>query len=509
MVPACARGQSALVAAQLLRVGGHAGRLRRRAGDLQRLRGVELGMGSGRGAVLLAPVLLPPAGPQLRRAAGSQRDVRRRRLLAGARRGRPSPGRGPLPVRTRGVELREPAGDPGVPLRSPASHRRDVRGPDAPGRGEPVAGGRRGLLRERRPVPHGVPLPADAADVHGEPDGGPVPADRHPEPDARDPRDRSVGDVPAEPRRADARDGDRRGARLHVPRLRRGPAGPREPRDPSATRAAARQRPTPDRADERAAVLAPRHAGHLLRRRDRDGRQHLPRRSERRPHADAVEPGPQRGVLGRQPAAPLPAARRRPGAPPLGGQRRGAAEQPVVAAVVDAAPDRGRQALALAVARRHRVPLSREPQGRRVPAHVRRRPDPGGREPLAERAVRGAGPLALRRPGPRRAVRADPLPPDRTAPVLHHARAVRLLLVPTPARRARGRDPLLPGPHADVDGVLGRRARPARASRPGTIAPPLPGSAALVRREGPPHRDRDDRGHDPPPRRRSATPRAA
>ena len=30
-----------------------------------------------------------------------------------------------------------------------------------------------------------------------------------------------VGDVPAQPRRADARDGDRRGARLHVPRLRR------------------------------------------------------------------------------------------------------------------------------------------------------------------------------------------------------------------------------------------------------------------------------------------------
>ena len=51
-----------------------------------------------------------------------------------------------------------------------------------------------------------------------------------------------------------------------------------------------------DRADERPAALAARHAGHLLRRRDRDGRQHLPRRPQRRAHADAVEPGPQRAA---------------------------------------------------------------------------------------------------------------------------------------------------------------------------------------------------------------------
>ncbi len=37
------------------------------------------------------------------------------------------------------------------------------------------------------------------------------------------------------------------------------------------------------------------------------GRQHLPRRPQRRPHADAVEPRPQRRLLAGKPAAALPA----------------------------------------------------------------------------------------------------------------------------------------------------------------------------------------------------------
>ena len=48
------------------------------------------------------------------------------------------------------------------------------------------------------------------------------------------------------------------------------------------------------RADDLAAVRVPRHADHLLRRRDRHGRQHLSGRPQRRPHADAVERRPQR-----------------------------------------------------------------------------------------------------------------------------------------------------------------------------------------------------------------------
>ena len=53
---------------------------------------------------------------------------------------------------------------------------------------------------------------------------------------------------------------------------------------------AAGERPQPDRAVHRAAAVAARLAGALLRRRDRHGRQHLARRPRRRPHPDAVDP---------------------------------------------------------------------------------------------------------------------------------------------------------------------------------------------------------------------------
>jgi maltose alpha-D-glucosyltransferase / alpha-amylase len=45
----------------------------------------------------------------------------------------------------------------------------------------------------------------------------------------------------------------------------------------------------------------PGHAGALLRRRDRHGRQHLPGRPQRRAHADAVERRPQRRLLAANP----------------------------------------------------------------------------------------------------------------------------------------------------------------------------------------------------------------
>ena len=48
-----------------------------------------------------------------------------------------------------------------------ARARRRLPEPHAARRGEPVAGRRAAVLRRRRRVPHGVPLPADAAHVHG------------------------------------------------------------------------------------------------------------------------------------------------------------------------------------------------------------------------------------------------------------------------------------------------------------------------------------------------------
>ena len=68
----------------------------------------------------------------------------------------------------------------------------------------------RDVLRRRRRVPHGVPLPADAAHVHGDRAGGPLPDRRDHAADAGHPGELPVGDLPAQPRRADARDGDRR-----------------------------------------------------------------------------------------------------------------------------------------------------------------------------------------------------------------------------------------------------------------------------------------------------------
>ena len=295
--------------------------------------------------------------------------------------------------------------------------------PHAPGRGQPVARGRGRLLRRRRRVPHGLPLPAHAAAVHGHPHGGPLPHHRHPAADARHPGELPVGPLPAQPRRADAGDGHRRGARLHVPGLRPRPAGPHQPGHPPPPGPAAGQRPPQDRADERPALLAARHAGHLLRRRDRHGRQHLPGRPQRRAHAHAVERRPQRRLLARQSAAALPAGHHRPGVPLRGRQRRDPAEQPPVAAVVDEAADRPAQALPGLRPRPHGVPPPGEPQGAGLPPPLRGGDHPGGGQPLALRAVRGAGPLALPGQPAGGALRPDRVPADRRAALLADAGA--------------------------------------------------------------------------------------
>ena len=63
-----------------------------------------------------------------------------------------------------------------------------------------------------------------------------------------------MGPVPAQPRRADAGNGHRRGARLHVPHLRPRSAGPHQPRHPPPPGAAAGKPSRQDRADERPAA---------------------------------------------------------------------------------------------------------------------------------------------------------------------------------------------------------------------------------------------------------------
>ena len=106
------------------------------------------------------------------------------------------------------------------------------------GRGQPVAGRRRRLLRRpggrRRRMPHVLPLPADAAHFHGRPAGAAVPDLGDPGADAGDSGKRAVGHLPAQPRRAHPGNGQRRGSRLHVGRVRQGPADEGQHRHPPA-----------------------------------------------------------------------------------------------------------------------------------------------------------------------------------------------------------------------------------------------------------------------------------
>ena len=203
--------------ARLLRLERHRPEVPGRPDHLQGHRAVELDLGPDRPAVLLAPFLQPPARPELRQPGRPPRDARHHRLLARPRHRRLPGRRRALPLRARGDQLREPARRRTEFLKEMRRvRRRSVPGDPASGRGQPVAERPAPLLRRGRRVPDGVQLPAHAPAVHGDPPRG-QPADhRHHVADALDPADLPVGAVPPQPRRADARDGDRRGARLHV-----------------------------------------------------------------------------------------------------------------------------------------------------------------------------------------------------------------------------------------------------------------------------------------------------
>ncbi len=263
--------------------------LRRRADHLHRHRDQQLGLGPAFAAVLLASVLQPSARSELRQPGRGARHHAGDALLAGPGRRRAAAGRGAVPGRARRHQQREPAGDARRAEATPGRARQAASQPHAAGRGQPVAARRAPLLRRRRRVPHGLPLPAHAAHLDRAAQGGPHADRRDHGEHAADPRRLPVGALPAQPRRADARDGDRRGARLHVVRVRRRPAGAHQPGHPPPPGAAGRQQPPPDRAAQLAAAVDAGHAGHLLRRRDRDGRQRLPRRPQRGPDADAVD----------------------------------------------------------------------------------------------------------------------------------------------------------------------------------------------------------------------------
>ena len=186
-------------------------------------------------------------------------------------------GRRAVPLPARRHERRAPARDARVHQAHPQADRRRLPRPHPPGGGERLAERRGRLLRRRRRVPPLLPLPAHAAPLHGGAARAAVPDHRDPGADPGHRRRLPVGHLPAQPRRAHPRAGQRGGARLPDRGVRQGPAdeAPHGHRPPA--RAAARQRPADGRAPVRADPLAAGEPRHLLRRRAADGRQHLSR----------------------------------------------------------------------------------------------------------------------------------------------------------------------------------------------------------------------------------------
>ena len=168
---------------------------------------------------------------------------------------------------------------------------------------------------------------------------------RHPGADAADPRDGAVGALPAQPRRADARDGHRRGARLHVPRLRR---TTRRCASTSASAAGSRRcwATTAGASSCSTACCSSLPGTPVLYYGDEIGMGDNVYLGDRNGVRTPMQWSGDRnaGFTEANRAAAVPAGHHRPRVPLRGGQRRGPAGQPAVAAVVDEAADRAAQA---------------------------------------------------------------------------------------------------------------------------------------------------------------------
>ncbi len=88
-------------------------------------------LGPGRRRVLLAPLLLAPARPQLRQPRRAFDDAAHGRPVARDGCRRRAARRGAVPLRAGGHELREPPRDPRVPARAAGPRRRQLPGPHA------------------------------------------------------------------------------------------------------------------------------------------------------------------------------------------------------------------------------------------------------------------------------------------------------------------------------------------------------------------------------------------
>ena len=255
------------------------------------------------GPVLPAPLLLAPARPQRRQPGGPRRDRPGGRLLARA-------GAQRLPRRRRPVHARAD-GHAGRRARRPA---RAAARP-APLHRPPQRRGRscsarstcrRGPARRSSATRTATSCtccsrsPSTRRCTWRSRASRPRRSSRR-SPRCRDPPRLPVGELRAQPRRADARQALRRRARGGVRRLRarRGAAAVR-PRPAPAAADDARRRRAADPDGLQPDVLAAGHAGAVLRRGDRDGREPRDRGPHERARADAVVGRAQRRLLDRR-----------------------------------------------------------------------------------------------------------------------------------------------------------------------------------------------------------------
>ncbi len=199
LVPARASRETRLAATRLLPMERYRPKVPGNPHHLCRRREIQLGMGPGGAGLLLASFLCSPARSELRQSAGVQSRCRRDAVLARSRGRRHAPRRRAISDRAGGHDQREPARDPRAIAATAPRARHALRPSPAARRGQSMAGGCAAVFRRRRRMPHGIPLPADAAHLHGGSDRRPSPYCGHHAADAGYSGDMPVGGVPAQP----------------------------------------------------------------------------------------------------------------------------------------------------------------------------------------------------------------------------------------------------------------------------------------------------------------------
>ena len=217
------------------------------------------------------------------------------------------------------------------------------------------------------------------------------------------------------------------------------------------------------------------------------------RRPRRRAHADAVVVRPQWRLLARRSGAALPAADHGPGLRLRGGQCRGAEPLALVAAELDEAADR-RAPLAARLRPRHlALSLSGEPQGHRLSARTTATRSSCASSTCRARRRRSSSISSeFRGRYAGRAARPQRLSADRRPPLSADPAGAQLLLVRADARALKSRQPAILAArirHPGHAAGLGRSVAPAQSAAARKRRDPgLSGAPALVRRQGPAHR---------------------